>query len=139
MGCTEDDAPDASPPSSTEATTALPADPLLAACDHFRTTWIEFAQIYSGPHSLGDTTPDPHGVRAGEAVEAAFAAAQRGTADVRELGALAARQYEGKAAGDFWDTVTQFFVLCGRQIPSVECEKWTACEGAGLDRGHERA
>ena len=138
-GCTEDDTPDASPPSSTEATTTLPEDPLLAACHHFRTTWIEFAQIYSGPHGFGDTTPDPHGLRAGEGVEAAFAAAHRGPAIVQTLGALAAKQYEGEAAGDFWGTVMQFFDLCGQETPSVECQELTACESAGLDRANERA
>ena len=134
MSCTEDDAPDASPTSSTAATTTSPADPLLAACDHFRTTWIEFAQIYSGPHGMGDTTPDPHGVRADEAVHDAFEAAQRGPADVQALGSLAANQYAGNAPGDFWDTVGEFFELCGQEPPAVRCEERTACESADLDR-----
>lgn len=138
MSCTQDRVPTAAPSSTARPTTTLPADPLLTACRHFRTTWIEFAQIYSGPHGMGDTTPDPHGVRAGEAVDQAFAAAERGSAEVQALGALAAKQYEGTASGDFWDTVVRFFGLCDQAPPSLQCEESTACTSQRLDRGRDR-
>lgn len=138
IGCTDGQAPNSVSPAS-DANTTQPADAVLAACDHFRTTWVEFAQIYSGPHGLGDTTADPHGVRAQVEVEAAFAAAQRSSAMIQELGARAEGQFEGKVSGDFWDTVAEFFGQCGQAPPIIECEASTACESAGLDRFSERA
>jgi hypothetical protein len=133
--CTERDSPDESLARPTITTTStLAMDPTSVACESFATLWVEFAQIYSGPHGFGDTTPDPHGVRAREAGDAAFAAAAEGSPEARRLGAKAEGQFDGTIPGDAWATIAEFFRLCGQSHPVVECDDNTACGFSKLDR-----
>ncbi|MEQ1786808.1 MAG: hypothetical protein ABL966_07130 [Acidimicrobiales bacterium] len=118
---------------STTPTTLSPADATLVACDELRTMWREHARISSDPHGFGDDTPDPHGVAAQAAADAAFAAARSGTAEAQRLAELAAQQYEGTASGDLFATVTDFFALCGQQPPHVPCVDGTICAANRLD------
>lgn len=132
--CTGDGSQEADAPKDPDATT-VPSDSLSSACEHFATLWVEFAQTYSGPHGMGDATPDPHGVRATDAANAAFEAAEQGSLEVQRLGAKARGQFEGTVPGDLWTTVTEFLALCGETPPVVECEELTACRSQNLDRG----
>lgn len=119
---------------STTPTTLSPADATRVACDELRTMWREHARISSDPHGLGEDTPDPHGVAAKAAAEAAFAAARSGTAEAQRLGDLAERQYEGAAPGDFFATVVDLLALCGQEPPHVPCVEGTICAASRLDK-----
>ncbi len=134
-GCTDGGSPDESLARPTTTTSTVALDPTFVACENFATLWVEFAQIYSGAHGWGDTTPDPHGARAGEAADAAFAAAAQGSPEAQWLGAKAEGQYEGTIPGDAWATIAEFFGLCGQSHPVVKCvDDDTACRSQNLDR-----
>lgn len=137
-GCTDGGSPEESlaRPTTTTTTSTVAMDPTLVACENFATLWVEFAQINSGPHGFGDPTSDPHGVRAGEAADAAFAAAAEGSPEAQWLGARADGQYEGAISGDAWATIAEFFGLCGQSHPVVKCVDGTACGVSKLDRAY---
>jgi len=130
-GCT-DFSNEAAPPTTSEPSNSVAADPTRAACSNFETMWIELAQIDRS--RLGSPEPDPHGTAALEAGEQAFEAAAQGSQAAKRLGADAEALFNAGEPADFNAKVTEFFeTVCGIDPPEVDCEPQTLCAEQQLD------